>query len=306
MFSMCSTVTLAASSIYFWVSNHPLFHDKLHWNVVVWHNHRFGITHISHRLHTWEKLDNSSVLCISTDFQQWLSAHGWPCLWSLRLSHMGGAFERIWEVADSLIKTPYTWPPWGQSGCFQGDWFSERKLGGNCLALSPCCTHSELLWHSFGHTWVTSLSTFKGGELDSTFWWQADGNTTEDLQGWKTCWWISVGSKLPCKRATSHVEKEHQRGDSKLPLWVNTQTPVESLWLLQLFQSVGPCLLYLLYFRWHVFWVTVFFFECLCCFLYIHVIGVGSKHFVWRVLCVLGARLQPWCQQSIWLLVTTI
>lgn len=60
---------------------------------------------------------------------------------------MGGTLEGIGEVADSSVKTPSTWPPWGQSGCFYGDWVPVREPGGNCLAAE--FTHSELTSAAF-------------------------------------------------------------------------------------------------------------------------------------------------------------
>lgn len=65
---------------------------------------------------------------------------------------MGGILDGVGEVADSSAKTPSTWPPWGQSGCFYGDWVSVREPGGNCLDLPDVAaefTRSELTSAAF-------------------------------------------------------------------------------------------------------------------------------------------------------------
>lgn len=199
-------------------------------------------------------------------------------------------------------------PPWGQqSGCFQGGWFSARKLGGNCFALSPSCrvhtewahfccillaTHELLACpHSREVSWTPPLD---GRLMVAPQRLMRDGSHAHrHLEG-----------LIYSAREPRHIERERiLEGASRMSLWVNIDSWVENLGLLQLFQSLGPCLFSLWYFRWTGCLGNCFF-ECLPCFLYSYSRDLKHIFHLKGVVCAGSQTSAPMPAEQTWPLVT--
>lgn len=210
---------------------------------------------------------------------------------------MGGTFERIREVADSSIKT-LTHAPLGAVRLLPR--FSSRKLGGICFALSASCrVHTE-----WAHFWCILLGTHEllacphSREVSWTP--PLDGRLMVALQRLMRDGSHAHGhlqGLIYSAREPHHVERERMsEGASRMSLWVNTDSWVENLGLLQLFPSLGPCLFSLWYFR-GAGCLGNWFFECLPCFLYSWSRGWKHTCHLKGVVCA-GSQTQPQCQQS--------
>lgn len=183
MFSVCS-ITLTNPCISLWVNIHPLLHD---------------------RPHTWERQFFCAVYFIWVPIMvisEWVGMFV-ECKITSHGLYLWGDSRGCWQFSQH----PLYRASLGMVSCFQGGWFSARKLGGNCSALSPSCRiHRQ--WTHFCCILLATRELLARPHSREVSWAPPlDGRLMVALQktykGWKTCSWTS---------GRSHIERKNTGG----------------------------------------------------------------------------------------------